>query len=594
LAVGFAPTAVHAADPKTEQELASKATAVLRKYCYRCHGVEFKVPEYNVLDRESLIKERGEQDDRYAYIAPGKPDASRLWDRIGRDQPESGDRMPPSGPKPSASDVDTIKKWISAGAPFPIDVARKSVSGQEVLKAIIDHLRSLDDPADRKRWRYFTLASLHNKTKVRADELNLARAAVSKLLNSLSQRGTIVVPDAIGPQQTVLAIDITRLGWDARDYWARVLAAYPYGLTFRDRPIGDPLRKLSQDIDELAGEDVGLADVRADWFVDTASRPPLYHALLEVPDTAAELERRLGVDVSRDFLEADGRLHRAGLDKSGVSAQYRVLDRYDADTQAQGGYYWKSFDFKNDAGTGNIFRFPLGPVFANNPFPQLAFEHAGGEIIFSLANALQGYLLVNAEGKRIDTGPPDVVSDDLKTSGTSLIVAGLSCMSCHRNGMVSFRDRLRSGVGAAVGGEARDRLDRLTASQADWEKILARDQSRFLKAVEESTGVFLQVGADEAKPIRDFAEPVAATARLYQKDLDLGALAVELGTDDKALKTLIQGNPALQRLGLGVALEGGAIKRAEWDSLKDTTYSTFQKASRELGRGVPYREYSSK
>jgi len=577
--------------PEAGLDLAVKATGVLRKYCYRCHGEEFKVPEYNVLDRQSLIRERGDADDRYVYITPGKPDTSRLWDRIGHEQPETGERMPPSGPKPSTSEIDSIKQWITAGAPFPVDTARKLVSDQEVIQAIVDHLRSLDDPGERKRWRYFTLATLHNNPKVRNDELNLARAAVSKLLNSLSRRGTIAVPAAIGPGQTVLALDITRLGWDQREDWGRVLAVYPYGLTFRNRPAGDPLRKLAQEIDDLVGEEVGLPDVRADWFVDTASRPPLYHALLDLPTTAAELERRLGVDVDRDFLEADGRLRRAGLDKSGVSSQYRLLDRHDADTQAKDGYYWKSFDFRTDAGTANIFRFPLGPVFAANPFPRLAFEHAGGELIFSLPNALQGYLLVNAKGDRIDAGPSDVVSDDLKTSGTSLIVTGLSCMSCHRSGMIPFPDRLLGGTRAAVGGDARDKLDRFTTTQAEWDKILARDQARFLKALEEATSVFLQVGADKAKPVRDFAEPVAALSRLYQKDLDIGAVAVELTTDAKTLRTLIQAGAGLQRLGLGVVVEGGTIKRAEWDSLKESTLSTFHKASLELRRGTPYRVY---
>jgi serine/threonine-protein kinase len=584
-----------AADPRADQQLATKATAVLRKYCYRCHGEEFKVPEYNVLDREGLTKRRGEQGDRYVYVAPGNPDNSRLWDKISRDEPESGgDRMPPSGPKPSTSEIDTVKEWIKAGAPFPLDIARKPVSDQEVLKAVVDHLRSFDDRAERKRWRYFTLATLHNNPKVREDQLNLARAAISKLLNSLSRRGTIVVPTAIGPDQTVLGVDITRLGWHERSDWGRILTLYPYGLTYHNRPAGDALRKLADELDELVGDDVGLIHIRADWFADAASRPPLYHMLLDLPATAAELERRLGVDVERDFREADGRLRRAGLDKSGVSSQNRLLDRYDADAQAQGAYYWKSFDFRANAEKGNIFRFPLGPVFAANPFRNAAFQHAGGELIFSLPNGLQGYLLVDAKGNRIDAGPADIVGDDLKTSGTSLIVTGLSCMSCHRSGMIAFQDRLHSGVGDAVGGEARDKLDRLTAIQTEWNRILQSDAARFLKAAEDATGVFLNVGNDRAKPVRDFAEPVAALARTYQKDLDLATLAAELSTDEKTLKTIIQANNALQRLGLAVVLDGGTIKRAEWDSLKDTTFSIFQKASRELARGVPYREFGSK
>jgi hypothetical protein len=53
----------------------------------------------------------------------------------------------------------------------------------------------------------------------------------------------------------------------------------------------------------------------------------------------------------------------------------------------------------------------------------------------------------------------------------------------------------------------------------------------------------------------------------------------------------MKASAGLQRLGLGVVVEGGTIKRAEWDSLKESTLSTFHKASLELRRGTPYRVY---
>ena len=71
-------------------------------------------------------------------------------------------------------------------------------------------------------------------------------------------------------------------------------------------------------------------------------------------------------------------------------------------------------DFKSNDNLGNLFRLPLGPQFADNPFPQQAFKHDGGEIIFNLPNGLQGYLLVNGKDARplglaywlvTDTGP---------------------------------------------------------------------------------------------------------------------------------------------------------------------------------------------
>ena len=572
LARASEPASKGVADPDSP----AKARAFLKKYCHRCHGVRFEVPGYNVLDRDSLIAKRGEGEN--PYVTPGKPDESELWKRLGEDKD-----MPPSSPKPSDPERALIRDWIAVGAPFPRDERRKPVSDADVLGPIAQHLRKLD-PADRPRWRYFTLATLNNNPKVSDDELRLARAGVSKLLNSLSSRRRIVVPEAIGPEQAVLAIDVTGLGWDAREVWNRILKVYPYGLSYRNRPTDDPLRKLAIELDELVGEEVGPLDVRADWFLDAASRPDLYHAILDLPRTAEELEARLGVGIERDFL--NDQLRRAGFTASGVSSQNRLVDRHDSAS----GYYWRSYDFRNTDGTGNILRYPLGPVFADNPFPRLAFQHAGGEIIFSLPNGLQAYFLVDAKGNRIDSGPAEIVGDALRTSGTTLVVAGLSCMACHQHGIIRFQDRLRAG--AAVAGSAREKLERLVPSKGEWDKILSGDEAQFLAAAEQATGPFLRVGADKAKPVRDFPEPITTIARLYQKDLGTDEVVAELGLEDvKDLLARIRANPALGRLGLGVLCDGGALKRAEWDSLKDRTLSTFHEVNLHIRRGTPQRRY---
>ena len=116
--------------------LADQAHALLKKYCYRCHGVRFEVPGYNVLDRDILVARRGEDDP--PYVVPGKPEESYLWERVGVDKD-----MPPSGPKPSDEERKLIERWIVAGAPFPIAdlVTRPIKTEKDVLAAIRDHLR---------------------------------------------------------------------------------------------------------------------------------------------------------------------------------------------------------------------------------------------------------------------------------------------------------------------------------------------------------------------------------------------------------------------------------------------------------------------
>ncbi|WP_165071873.1 c-type cytochrome domain-containing protein [Paludisphaera rhizosphaerae] len=548
--------------------LSSRAVGILRESCYGCHGLTFKVPGYDVLNRDSLTAARK---DGSPYVTPGKPDASELWNRL--------DDMPPKGRKLTNDERSAIEAWILAGAPFPAaPPARGFISDMQTQVAIRDHLRGLPS-VDRPFQRYFNLVPLHNNPSRTDRELRLARAGVSKMLNSLSRKPTIVVPSLIGEARTLMVVDIRRLGWDNDREWMRMLRAYPYGLRFKGNAEAE-LREIAAEIETLLGSDVVLAEIRADWFLDAAARPALYHAIVGIPSTAQELEKELRVDVEADFLA--GSLRRAAFNQSGVSRQNRLVDRHDS----QLGYYWKSYDFKKTGRAINLFQFPLGPEFSTNPFPDQAFTHAGGEIIFSLPNRLQAYMLVDRDGKRIDEGPPEIVFDANDSAGSSTIINGLSCMGCHKNGMRPLpKDRVREG--SALQGAPREKVDRLFAPDAEMSALVEADQSRFLSALEQAVGSFLLENSSRA-PIADLPEPVIPIAKLYQADLDLAAAAAELGLKDGAdLQTRIRSNPQLQRLGMNDLLRpGGTLNRAEWSTTGKGT-SAFQQASSEIDRGTP-------
>src|SRR5262249_4499946 len=170
--------------------------------------------------------------------------------------------------------------------------------------------------------------------------------------------------------------------------------------------------------------------LRGDWFVATASRPPFYHDFLQLPGTDRALERLLQVDVPADL--QDDNAVRAGFNGSGVAKNNRVLERHDA----AHGAYWRSYDFSDNTGRQNVFERPLGPA----PGPG-GFTHAGGEIIFNLPNGLQGYLLVDRDGRRVDKAPGDIVSDPRRPD--RLVENGLSCMSCHVAGLLPNDDPVR-------------------------------------------------------------------------------------------------------------------------------------------------------
>lgn len=587
-------------------ELAKKVRVVFEKSCYPCHGQNASksggfdwVLDFDKL-RQATARATNPERKKPAMVIPGDADRSPLFLRLGVDKD-----MPPDdfeGPRPTNEEIELVKKWIVANAPAPtadVAPARPFVTTSAMLSAIQADLLATPRE-DRPFRRYFTLTHLHNDPRVLDKDFRLYRAALSKLLNSLSWKRDIVLPSPVDTHQTIFAIDLRHLDWEKHGLWNEVLKRYPYGLKHDRFPDETGLSDKALDVYEMTGTPIPF--IRADWFIAAAGRPPLYHTLMfdnvlpklrertadrKNPQnprhmTALDLEEFLGVDIERNFRL--NQLQRAGFIKSGVSGQNRLLERHDA----LHGSYWKSYDFKQDSRRNNLFQFPLGPVFEKNPFAKMAFEHDGGEIIFNLPNGLQAYLLINGKDERIDEGPIEVVSDRSKTSGTNVIVNGLSCMSCHKRGMISeFKDEIRTGTG--VGGEAVDKVKQLYVSSDEMNKLVEKDEARFMSALEQAVGSFLTVGEDKGKNIREFREPIGEIARWYVlEELDLPAIARELGVqDEKKLAILIDGNQRLLQYGLGILTKGGAIKRADWEKLEGT--SLFQDVAYELRLGTPLR-----
>src|SRR6187200_913425 len=85
--------------------LAKSAEQILKTNCYRCHGQDGAAEgRFNyVLDVTTLISR--------AKIIPGDAAKSKLYTIIDKK------RMPPEDeqPRPSETDIATIKAWIAAG-----------------------------------------------------------------------------------------------------------------------------------------------------------------------------------------------------------------------------------------------------------------------------------------------------------------------------------------------------------------------------------------------------------------------------------------------------------------------------------------------
>lgn len=574
------------ADPVT----AAKARDILVRNCAQCHikdsdgGIDY------MNDLVKLVKE--------GKVTPGDPTKSKVLVRMTSEKKP----MPPTGesPRPNKDEIDVLTRWIKEGAePPPIDVpvaaTRRPVSLEQTYAGIRNYLNTLY-PEHYQYQRFISLAHLHNDLQgVKDDDLRLTRAAVAKTINSLSWKRRILVPQAVaGTEETLLAIDLRDIDWDVHGLWRVLLSRYPYGLTHERYPVNPTLNRLADEVYHMCGTTIPV--VRADWFVSRATQPPLYHDLLGLPEYAGELEKKLlGATVRGNF--ARDKILRSGWARSGVSSQNRLVERHEGIY----GAYWKSYDFKDEKGLGNLKNYPLGPqsFYAGLPkghslgrYARFAFKHDGGEIIFNLPNGLQGYMLVDGKDKRIDIGPADVVKDKQEWAGKGTqIINGLSCMACHSEGTIKHPTGDEVANALALGGEAMEKVRRIYRPKVELDRAMARDSALFLESVERATGPYLKLGGDTAKPITAFAEPVGYTAKRYLSAyLTAEDAAKELGVPVPELIGAVKNNPQLAAMGLRVWAANGRISREQWDECRagDTAFQAVARTL-ELGRPENFR-----
>ena len=358
--------------PSRPPSVAAKAQAVLAAHCSSCHaGGKAKGGFGYTLDRERLVA-RGK-------VVPGKPADSELYERV------RGGEMPPAWAKGRVGEADlaTLKQWIEAGAPdWQTAAPRSFVSDDAVLRLALDDVQSLPSASGA--------SCATSPSPTWPTPAFPTRSCVPTATRwpswSTACRGTraLTAPEPIDAGRTVFRLDLRDYKWNARS-WDRLVAAYPY------RPAGEtpdgrawrPRRGRS------------CRSLRGDWFVATASRPPLYHDLLRPAGAPTRGWSDWPASIVLTDVQEESAA-RAGFNGSGVSRNNRLIERHDASY----GAYWRSYDFADNTGRRNLFDHPLGPAAGGG-----SFAPDGGEIIFNLPNGLQGYMLVDGSGRRIDRAP---------------------------------------------------------------------------------------------------------------------------------------------------------------------------------------------
>ena len=498
-----------------QENLAQQAYDIFKRYCFRCHEQSAPNAAQLTIQHAELIKTRA--------VIPRDPNNSELYKRLITDDiairmPQKDDKLPPDA-------IETIKHWIQDGAlNWQPEPDTDFITPTEMLKTIEEHVYSLS-PYDRAFTRYFTLTHLYNAGES-AEALHLYQQALSKLVNSLSWCSEVVNPEPIDAEETIFYIDLRHYEWEHK--WDQIEQAYPYSREFAS-PIYTTLRHQM---------DCEMPFIRADWFIATASLPPLYHAILDLPGRDTELEARLGVDVAKNLRNAAGvRVWRAGIINSGVALHNRIVERH----KSPYGAYWKTYDFASSDGEQNISANPLD------------FKHDGGEIIFNLPNGLQAYYISDASGVRLDAAPTKIVANQRQGVRDPAVRNGLSCMGCHTKGMRRFTARIRFGIEQNPDPPYdKDQALRLYTKESEMDDLINKDEQRYKEAIEASGGVF---GED----------PIEQLFEKYEGLLNADYAAAEVGvkTDDFLKK--IHEDKRLRDLGL-LVIEDSGIKRDTWKS----------------------------
>ena len=118
-----------AASLPAERDFALKVLPLLKTKCFACHGEDPKKikGELNMLTREGLLK-GGETSDK--VLVPGHAEASDLFvavtwtDRDLEMPPKENDRLTPE-------QIELVKNWINAGAPWPGEAEQKKLREAE-------------------------------------------------------------------------------------------------------------------------------------------------------------------------------------------------------------------------------------------------------------------------------------------------------------------------------------------------------------------------------------------------------------------------------------------------------------------------------
>ena len=527
--------------PRPDDPRASKTYTLLDTYCARCHQAG-KTETPLTSGSIANILAVGDVARDPLLIRPGLPDASRLYEVIvSRHAPlEIYTGLPQLG-EPEPDDIEALRSWIKDLQPASQGCKNRKI----IAPADIDQLALTalnDEKEDARDIRFISLASLYNSCASDAD-LEGYRQAVKKILNSLSWSNDPAPVAVLGPAGALLAFKLSDLGW-VSGHWDILQRVYPRGLQ----------STVPEELKTATATDVPV--LRADWFADAASKPPLYYALLGIPSKLSELAKINGIDIEQNIKAA--RARRMLVRNSAITRGNRLVERHAGGRGAM----WLTYDFASNTGEQDLFERPLGPKPSNvvkNPFKPDAVR-----VAFVLPNGFLGFALFDAAGNRVDRLVPGLEKSLAGGDEGALhdaTRAGANCFGCHAHGLKPVRDDFRNfALSEKFTGpkDVKDLALALYANDTETAGLWEGDQDRYSNA--------LKAAAIDPDLLIGGVEPINALASRYLAKTGAQITAAQQGLDLASFQNILTTAPAAAA-SLARRLQHGILARPDLDRL---------------------------
>src|SRR5262249_38586379 len=137
---------LHAGTPISAADVEADARSILTANCVKCHGPTKQKGGLRLDSRDATL---GKGDSGETVVVPGRAGARELIRRVTAT--DAVRRMPPGDVALTDAQVETLRRWVDAGAPWPRTAARPAATGRPELVVTED---------DRRHWAFLPLRAV--------------------------------------------------------------------------------------------------------------------------------------------------------------------------------------------------------------------------------------------------------------------------------------------------------------------------------------------------------------------------------------------------------------------------------------------------